>query len=191
MKSLITVYKANINFLLLRVYEVLALSCSLRISLKIEKTFKKRISPLSKGKLTSWKLAISFSGILCPTDFLMIEIIYDHRIPLWDSAIRHFIIHKGTIILLSHLLSFYFKHFKVAAVMLVIDLIVKWYKIRMFSGNIIHNCLFETASKIEIFEPEQIALIIYPLKDCFKIRDTGEYRGYEMLIAKLFEYESE
>ena len=32
----------------------------------------------------------------------MIEIIYDHRMPLRDSAIRHFIIHKGTIILLSH-----------------------------------------------------------------------------------------
>ena len=64
-------------------------------------------------------------------------------------------------------------------VMLVIDLVVKWYKIRIFSGDIIHNCLFETASKIEIFEPEQIALILYPLKDCFKIRDTGKYRGYE------------
>ena len=63
--------------------------------------------------------------------------------------------------------------------MLVIDLVVKWYKIRIFSGDIIHNCLFETASKIEIFEPKQIALILYPLKDCFKIRDTGEYRGYE------------
>ena len=50
----------------------------------------------------------------------MIEIIYDHRMSLWDSAIRHFIIHKGTIILLSHLRSFYFKCFKVAAVMLVI-----------------------------------------------------------------------
>lgn len=37
-----------------------------------------------------------------------------------------------------------------------------------------HNCLFETASKIEVFEPEQIALILYPLKDCFKIRDTGD-----------------
>ena len=74
----------------------------------------------------------------------MIEIIYDHRMPLLDSAIRHFIIHKGTIILLSHFLSFYFKCFKVAAVM------------------------------IEIFEPEQIALILYPLKDCFKIRDTGD-----------------
>ena len=104
----------------------------------------------------------------------MIEIIYDHRMSLRDSSIRHFIIHKGTIILLSHFLSFYFKCFKVAAVMLVIDLVVKWYKIRIFSGDIIHNCLFETASKIEIFEPEQIALIIYPLKDCFKIRDTGD-----------------
>ena len=115
----------------------------------------------------------------CPTDFLMIEIIHDHRMSLRDSAIRHFIIHKGTIILLSHFLSFYFKCFKVATVMLVIDLVVKWYKIWILSGDIIHNCLFETASKIEIFEPEQIALILYPIKDCFKIRDTGKYRGYE------------
>ena len=46
----------------------------------------------------------------------MIEIIYDHRMPLRDSSIRHFIIHKGTIILLSHFRSFYFKCFKVAAV---------------------------------------------------------------------------
>ena len=37
----------------------------------------------------------------------MIEIIYDHRMSLRDSSIRHFIIHKGTIILLSHFLSFY------------------------------------------------------------------------------------
>jgi hypothetical protein len=28
--------------------------------------------------------------------------------------------------------------------MLVIDLVVKWYKIRIFSGDIIHNCLSET-----------------------------------------------
>ena len=124
-------------------------------------------------------LTISFSAILCPSDFLMIEIIHNHRMSLRDPAIRHFIIHKGTIILLSHFLSFYFKCFKVAAVMLVIDLVVKWYKIRIFSGDIIHNCLFETASKIEIFEPEQIALILYPLKDGFKVRDTGEYRGYK------------
>ena len=57
---------------------------------------------------TNWKLAISFSGILCPSDFLMIEIIHDHRMPLRNSSVRHFIIHKGTIIFLSHFLSFYF-----------------------------------------------------------------------------------
>ena len=38
----------------------------------------------------------------------MIEIIHNHRMSLRDSSIRHFIIHKGTIILLSHFLSFYF-----------------------------------------------------------------------------------
>ena len=46
----------------------------------------------------------------------MIEIIHDYRMSLRDSAIRHFIIHKGTIILLSHFLSFYFKCFKITAV---------------------------------------------------------------------------
>ena len=77
----------------------------------------------------------------------MIEIIYDHRMSLRDSAIRHFIIHKGTIILLSHFRSFYFKRFKVAAVMLVIDLIVKRYKVRIFSGDIIQDRLFEAAPR--------------------------------------------
>ncbi len=36
----------------------------------------------------------------------MIEIIHDYRMSLRDSAIRHFIIHKGTIILLSHTLIY-------------------------------------------------------------------------------------
>ena len=43
----------------------------------------------------SIRLTISFSCILCPSDFLMIEIIYDHRMSLRDSAIRHFIIQEG------------------------------------------------------------------------------------------------
>ena len=112
-----------------------------------------RSLPRSKF-LQNFCLTISFSSILCPTDFLMIEIIHDYRMSLRDSSIRHFIIHKGTIILLSHFLSFYFKCFKVAAVMLVIDFVVKWYKIRIFSGDIIHNCLFETASKSPACSPE-------------------------------------
>ena len=78
----------------------------------------------------------------------MIEIIHDHRMSLRDSSIRHFIIHKGTIILLSHFLSFYFKRFKVAAVMLVIDLVVKWYKVRIFSGDIIHNRLLKPPRRL-------------------------------------------
>ena len=36
----------------------------------------------------------------------MIEIIYEHRMSLRDSAIRHFIIHKLAIILLSHAKNF-------------------------------------------------------------------------------------
>ena len=40
------------------IHEVLVLSCSLRISVKIKKPFEKRISPLSKGKLTNGNLLI-------------------------------------------------------------------------------------------------------------------------------------
>ena len=61
--------------------------------------------------------------------------------------------------------------------MLVIDLIVKRYKIRIFFGDIIHDRLFEVAPKIEVFEPEQIALILYPLKDGFKVRNPGGIPG--------------
>ena len=43
---------------MIKVYEVLALSCSLRISVKSKKPFEKGISPLSKGKLANWKLFI-------------------------------------------------------------------------------------------------------------------------------------
>ena len=43
---------------MIKVYEVSALSCSLRISVKSKKPFEKRISPLSKGKLTNLKLFI-------------------------------------------------------------------------------------------------------------------------------------
>ena len=127
-----------------------------RLSSDLPSLISAHFSDMHWHNMMNDKLAISFSGIFCPSDFLMIEIIHDHRMSLRDSSIRHFIIHKGAIILLSHFLSFYFKCFKVAAVMLVIDLVIKWYKIRIFSSDIIHNCLFETASKIEIFEPEQI-----------------------------------
>ena len=48
----------------------------------------------------------------------------------------------------------------------------KWYKIRIFSGDIIHNCLLKPPRKIEIFEPEQITDPL-PAQNCFKIRDTG------------------
>lgn len=59
--------------------------------------------------------------------------------PLGDSAIRHFVVHKGAIVLLGHFLGFYFKRFKIATVALVIDLIVKRYEIGMFLGDIIQG----------------------------------------------------
>ena len=92
----------------------------------------------------------------------MIEIIYDYRMSLRASSIRHFIIHKGTIILLSHFRSFYFKCFKVAAVMLVIDLVVKWYKIRMFFGDIIHNCLFFSRVFLPVFSDRCVSILFFP-----------------------------
>ena len=119
-------------------------------------------------------LFVPLSCILCSTDFLMIEIIYDDWMSLWHPAVGHFIINKGTVILLCHFFGFFFQSFEIAAVVLVIDFVIKRHKVRMFLCYVIHNRLFEATPKIEVFEPEQIALIIYPLKDCFKIRDTGD-----------------
>ena len=67
--------------------------------------FGRGVSLVQRAR-SNFCLTISFSGIFCPTDFLMIEIIHDHRMSLRDPAIRHFIIHKGTIILLSHFREF-------------------------------------------------------------------------------------
>ena len=52
----VTHIKTSTSYVI-KAYEVLALSCSLRISVKSKKPFEKRISPLSKGKLTNLNLS--------------------------------------------------------------------------------------------------------------------------------------
>ena len=44
----------------------------------------------------------------------------------------------------------------------------------IFFCDIVQNVLLETAPQVQIFQPYQIALILYPLKDRLKIRDTGK-----------------
>ena len=46
-------------------------------------------------------------------------------------------------------------------------------------SNIIHNCLLEAASQIQILKPEQIALIMHTLKNGFQVCDAGKYGRYE------------
>ena len=107
-----------------------------------------RSLPRSKF-LQNFCLTISFSGIFCSSDFLMIEIIHDRRMSLRDSAIRHFIIHKGTIILLSHFRSFYFKRFQSNCGYAIIDLIVKAStRSRIFSADIIHGIFLKPPRRL-------------------------------------------
>ena len=77
---------------------ILLYRCSLSVSSYIQilkgQVFRLHILALRTRSLPRSKflqnfcLTISFSGIFCPSDFLMVEIIHDHRMSLRDSAIR-------------------------------------------------------------------------------------------------------
>ena len=103
-------------------------------------------------------LFVPLSCILCSTDFLMIEIIYDDWMSLWHPAVGHFIINKGTVILLCHFFGFFFQSFEIAAVVLVIDFVIKRHKARMFLCYVIHNRLFEATPKIEVSSAQKTLL---------------------------------
>lgn len=89
---------------------------------------------------------VPLSCILCSSDFLMIEIIYDDRMSLRYSAVGHFIINKEAVIFPCHLFGFFLQSFEITAVVFVIDFIIKRHKVKMFLCYIIHNRLFEAAS---------------------------------------------
>ena len=94
---------------------ILLYRCSLSVSSYIQ-ILKGQVFRLHILALRTRSLPRSKSGQFLFNDFfflyflslsfLMVEIIHDHRMSLRDSAIRHFIIHKRTIILLSHFLGF-------------------------------------------------------------------------------------
>ena len=67
---------------------------------------KHRRSDALKAILLNVSL-VSLSRILCPTDFFMVEIIYNDRMSLRHSAIGHFIVNKGAVIFPGHLLGFF------------------------------------------------------------------------------------
>lgn len=106
----------------------------------------------------------------------MVEIIYDDRMSLRHSAIRHFIVNKGAVIFPGHLLGFFFQRLEIAAVVLVIDFIIKRHKVRTFFCDIIHNRLLKTASQVQVLQPEQVALALHPLKNRLEIRDARKNR---------------
>lgn len=60
--------------------------------------------------------------------------------------------------------------------MLVIDLIIERNKVRMLFCDIIHNRLFESAAQVQIFQPEQVALILDTFKNRLKLRNTWKNR---------------
>ena len=82
----------------------------------------------------------------------MVEIIYDDRMSLRHSAIGHFIVNKGAVIFPGHLPGFFFQSLEIAAVVFVIDFIIKRHKVRTFFCDIIHNRLLKTASQVQVFQ---------------------------------------
>src|SRR5690625_1793117 len=82
---------------------------------------------------------VPLSCVTCPPDFFMIEIIYDDRMALRHSAIGHFVIHKGTVIFLRHLFSFFLQRFEIAAVMMVVNFIVQRHEGRIPFSDIVQD----------------------------------------------------
>ena len=110
---------------------------------------------------------------------------------LRHSAIGHFIVNKGAVIFPGHLLGFFFQRLEIAAVVFVIDFIIKRHKVRTFFCDIIHNRLLKTASQVQVFQSEQVALILHPLKNRLEIGDARKNRrnktnGTDACIVNLF-----
>ena len=61
----------------------------------------------------------------------MVKVVYNHGMPLQNSAIRHFIVNERTIVFPCHLFGFLFQEVKIAAVTLVIYLIIKRHEVRI------------------------------------------------------------
>ena len=65
---------------------------------------------------------------------------------LRNPAVWHLIIHKRTVMLLSHFPGLSLKRLEIASVTFVVYLVIKRQEIRMFLCNIIHDRLLKTAS---------------------------------------------
>ena len=113
----------------------------------------------------------ALTRVLRAADLLVIEIVHDHWMPLRHSAVRHLVIHKGTVIPFGHGLSSGLESLKVAPVFLVVDRIVQPDQFRPLLRDIVQDRLFEAAAQIQIFQPEQITLILDALEDRLKVRD--------------------
>ena len=94
---------------------------------------------------------------------------------LRHSAIGHFVIHKGTVIFLRHLFSFFLQRFEIAAVMMVVNFIVQRHEGRIPFSDIVQDRFLEAAPQVQVFQPEQVALILDTLKYRFKISDARKY----------------
>ena len=61
----------------------------------------------------------------------------------------------------------------------VVDFIVQRNELRVFFGDIAHDITLELAPEIEVFQPDEVGLVLGPLDDGRNIRDAGEDRGDE------------
>ena len=109
----------------------------------------------------------------------MIEVIHYDGMPLRHSAVGHFVIYEGAVILLCHIFGFFLQRLKITAIMLVVYSIIQRHEFGSLFCNIVHDRLLETPAKIQILQPEQIALVLDTVKDGFKISNTGKYRRYK------------
>ena len=104
----------------------------------------------------------------------MVEIIHKNGVARLRPSIGQFVIHKGTVVFPGQPFCLSFQTAEIAPVPSVVNGMIQRKQMGIFFCDIVQNVLLETAPQVQIFQPYQIALILYPLKDRLKIRDAGK-----------------
>jgi len=114
-----------------------------------------------------------------PLYFLMIEEIDDDRRRI--KGVLHTIVIPAVIQTSPRgiLPKLGVQRFPIQTAALVVDFMIQREQIRILFPDIVHDDGSEGATKVQVFQPDQVALILHPLNDRLRIRDAGENRRDE------------
>ena len=123
----------------------------------------------------------------------MVKVIYNDRVPRLCPAVGQLVVHEGTVVFFRQPFRLILQTTEVASVPLVVDSVVQRNQVRMFFTYIVKDVFFESAAQVQIFQPNQVALILDPLENSLEICDTrknwvpasgGTVRKYKAKIGR-------